>query len=71
MKTLTFAFDVQLNDDEDYIIEGTVVQVADVWKQYEDSTAVIITEGYSYNGDPIQFVPFVDHFMNRSFVELR
>jgi hypothetical protein len=71
MKTLTFAFDVQLNDDEDYIKEGTKVQIADTSRQHEGFAAVVITEGFSYHGEPIEFVPFVDHFMNESFVELR
>lgn len=72
MKQLTFAFDCQLNDDEDYIKEGTVVQVAtDVIRQHEGFMAVTITEGYSYNGDPIQFVPFTDYFTHKSFKELQ
>jgi hypothetical protein len=71
MKTLTFAFDCELNSDMDYIKTGTKVKVVDTWKQYDGFAAVVITEGYSYNDEPIQFIPFVDHFKNESFVELR
>lgn len=71
MKTLTFAFDCQLNDNEDYIKEGTIVQVADVWRQHEGFTPVIITEGYSYIDKPIVVEKEIIYFMNESFVELR
>jgi hypothetical protein len=71
MKELTFAFDCQLNDEEDFIKAGTKVKVIDDGKQYEGYAAVVITDGYSYHGEPIQFIPFVDHFLKGSFVELR
>jgi hypothetical protein len=67
---LTFAFDCQLNE-EDYIKAGTKVKVSETGKQYEGYAAVVITDGYSYHGEPIQFIPFVDHFLKESFVELR
>lgn len=70
MKTLTFALDCQLND-EDYIKEGTVVQVAEDAKQYEGFAAVVITDGWSYDDKPVKFIPFTDHFSKASFVELR
>jgi hypothetical protein len=68
---LTFAFDCQLNDEEDYIKAGTKVKVSETGKQYEGYAAVVITDGYSYHGEPIQFIPFVDYFLKESFVELR
>jgi hypothetical protein len=71
MKELTFAFDCQLNDDEDYMKEGQKVTVVTTGKQYEGFVKVRITDAYSYDGKPIQFVPFTDHFSTASFVELR
>jgi hypothetical protein len=29
-----------------------------------------ITEGYSYNGSPKQFTPYVEFFMNEAFEEV-
>ena len=72
MKTLTFAFDVQLHDNEDWIKEGTVVSVSDTWRQHEGFTPVIITEGFSYSGKHITIQPAEEvFFMNECFVELR
>jgi hypothetical protein len=57
MKSLTFAFDVELNDDE-YIPSGTVVKVAQSSKTYKGYQAIL------YNG-------YVEHFANASFKEFR
>jgi DNA/RNA endonuclease YhcR with UshA esterase domain len=70
MKTLTIAFDVQLNDNEDYLQEGTILEVADVWKQYEGSTPVIVKEALNYKGKPVK-VSEIAYFMNCTFKELR
>jgi hypothetical protein len=73
MKTLTFAFDCQL-DNEDWIKEGTVVMVSDneyYVKRFRDSTPVIITEAYTYEGEKISIPDTVEWFDNNSFVELR
>jgi hypothetical protein len=51
--------------------EGQKVTVVTTGKQYEGFVKVRITDAYSYDGKPIQFVPFTDHFSTASFVELR
>jgi hypothetical protein len=71
MKELTFAFDCELNTDQDYIKAGTKVEVIEVGKQYVGFVKVRITDGFSYDDKPIQFIPFTDHFSIASFVELR
>jgi hypothetical protein len=71
MTELTFAFSCQLNDEEDYIPAGSVVKFDEKARVHEGFIAVIITEGLSYNDEPVQFVPFTDHFLKDSFVELR
>jgi hypothetical protein len=71
MKEVTFAFDCELNSDSDYMKEGQKVTVVTTGKQYEGFVKVRITDAYSYDGKPIQFVPFTDHFSTASFVELR
>lgn len=74
MKTLTFAFDCQLNDNEDWIKGGTVVNVSDnpfYLKRHKDATPVIITEVYNYEGEKIEIVPTVEWFINSSFEELK
>jgi hypothetical protein len=74
MKTLTFAFDTQLDDAEIWIKEGIVVQVSDneyYVKRFRDSTPVIITEAYTYEGEKIIIPATVEWFNNSSFVELR
>jgi hypothetical protein len=69
---VTFAFDCELNSDyQDYIKAGTKVQVVETGKQYEGFTKVLITNGWSYDGEPITFDPFTDHFSHESFEELR
>jgi hypothetical protein len=57
MKSLTFAFDVEINDTQ-YIPEGTKVEVYPTSFPKEDSTKII------YNNEIIEF-------MNVSFKELR
>jgi hypothetical protein len=74
MKTLTFAFDVQLDQDENYIEEGTVVKVSDSpfhLNRWEDSVPVIITEAFSYEGKKFSIPATVEWFMKSSFAELR
>lgn len=70
MNTLTFAFDCQLNDLEDYVAEGTVVEVVDTWRKSEGFTPVLITKCFTYEGMPMD-IKQVEYFMNESFVELR
>lgn len=55
-KTLTFAFDVELDNDE-YIPEGTKVKVYDGLHR-QDSTKII------YNG-------MLEEYMNGSFIEYK
>jgi hypothetical protein len=56
MKTLTFAFDVEIDLDT-YIPEGTIVSVCDCHQK--DDATYIMYEGVSYA------------YLNYSFVELR
>lgn len=70
MKTLTFAFDVQLNNHEQYIPKGTVVEIADT-KQHEGLFPVIITEVKSLIDHKIVKIdPTVEYFFNFNFKEL-
>jgi hypothetical protein len=71
MTEVTFAFDCQLNNDEDFMKQGQKVTVVTTGKQYDGFIKVRITDAYSYNDEPIQFVPFSDHFLKESFIELR
>jgi hypothetical protein len=70
MKTLTFAFDVQLNDKEDWIMEGTKVEVAEASRLHEGFTPVIITEACRYDGKIFK-TTVIEYFLNESFVEFR
>jgi hypothetical protein len=69
MKEVTFKFDCELNCDSDYIKAGTVVKVVETGKQYEGFVKVLITDGFTYDDKPIQFVPFTDHFSAVSFLD--
>lgn len=74
MKTLTFAFDVQFNDKEDWIPEGTKVNVSENefhLSRWKDAAPVIIKEILSYKGKRIEIDPTVEWFSNNTFVELR
>jgi hypothetical protein len=74
MKKLTFAFDVQLNDQEDFIAAGTQVEVSDnplYLNRHNDFTPVIITSAYNYNGKTIKINQITEWFSNNSFIELR
>lgn len=70
---LTFKFDVTLDSNtESWIREGTVVEVSDnpfYVNRFEDSTPVIITEAYTYEGQKITFPATVEWFMNTCFIE--
>lgn len=71
---LTFAFSVQLNDNEDFIKEGTVLKVSNnpyYLKRFEDATPVIITEAYTHNGEKITGMHYTEWFSNETFVELK
>ena len=71
---VTFALDVQLNDDEDWIASGTKVKVSDSkfhLIRYEDAIPVIITEAFDIDEDKVEFTPYVEWFMKNSFVETR
>jgi mRNA-degrading endonuclease HigB of HigAB toxin-antitoxin module len=73
MNTLTFKFDCQLNDNEDWIKEGTKVQVSSNQfhvNRFKDSTPVIITEALDIDGNKVKLIPYVEWFMNSCFVEL-
>jgi hypothetical protein len=71
MTKLTFAFDCQLNDEEDYIKEGTIVEVYPHLKNGEEFTAVIIDKAWSYEGEELNPYPTYEIFMNTAFKELR
>jgi hypothetical protein len=62
-----FKCDCELNQEEDWIKAGTSVEIANHWKQVDGMTPVIITKGYSFNGNPKQFTPYVEFFMNEAF----
>lgn len=67
---LTFAFDVQLNDNEDYIKAGTKVRIYDHPIKKSDCTPVIIDKAWTYEGK--EFTPdciTYEWFMNSSFIE--
>lgn len=67
---LTFALDVQLNDNEDWIAEGTVVEIYNTPRDSKGFTPVIITHGYTHSGEPITLDPYYEFFSNSSFKEL-
>lgn len=72
MKTLTFAFDVQVN--EDWITQGTQVEVSEddfQLNKYSNYTPVIIKEYHNLDGEVVKVTPYVEWFSNRTFVELR
>lgn len=68
---LTFAFDCQVDDYENYVKAGQVVKVSDTWRKHEGFTPVIITDGYTFTDQPITFDPMEIFFMSECFVELR
>lgn len=74
MKTLTFAFDVQLNDSEDWIAKDTEVQISEneiYLNRHSGYTPVIIKDAYDFDGNKMKISPYVEWFSNGSFVELR
>lgn len=73
-KYVTFALDVQLNDNEDWIPKGTKVRVSDNeyhLNRHEGFIPVIITEAMDYDGDRVEFDPYVEWFNEKSFVEFK
>lgn len=71
MKVLTLAFSVQLNDEEDYLPKGMMLQVDESYPiNYDGFVAVKVTNGLSQTHEPVTFVPFTDHFRRECFVEL-
>lgn len=71
MRSLTFAFDVQLNDEEDWIAEGTVVTEAETSRKIEGFTPVLVTQAFDYQNRPIDVDPYFEYFLSGSFKELR
>lgn len=71
MKELTFAFDCQLNNQEDYVKEGTKVKVYDHPLKKPDFTAVIIEKAINCQGNTINLMPNHEWFVNAAFIELR
>ncbi|MED4885414.1 hypothetical protein [Bacillus smithii] len=71
MKTLTFAFDVQLNGQDQYIPKGTVVKISNTHKQNEGFVPVVITEVKSLIDNKIVKIdPTVEYFFSFNFKEL-
>jgi hypothetical protein len=71
MDKLTFAFDCQLNDQEDFIKEGTTVKVYDHPLKKEGFTAVVISSAFNYKEEEITFPSNYEWFSNAAFKELR
>ena len=74
MNKLTFAFDVQLDEQENYIASCTQVEISNNpfhLNRYTDSTPVIINKAYNHKGNQIKINPTIEWFLNSSFVELR
>lgn len=70
VKTLTFAYDCQLTDNEDYVKAGTVVELSNFSGKHKGFVGVRVTEAYDYKDDPIE-VDDVCWFSTGSFKELR
>jgi hypothetical protein len=68
MKELTFAFDCQLNDQEDYVKEGTKVKVYDHPLKKPGFTAVIIKKAINCQGNTINLMPKYEWFVNVAFM---
>jgi hypothetical protein len=71
MKELTFAFDCQLNDQEDYIKEGTKVKIYDHPLKKPGFTPVIIESAHTYKEKAIKVPSKHEWFANTAFIELR
>jgi hypothetical protein len=69
MQEVTFAFDVQLNDNEDWIKEGTKVSIYDHPLKKTDAVPVIITKYWNFEGKELEQSPNYEWFMVRSFKE--
>jgi hypothetical protein len=69
MIKLTFAFDCQINDAEDYVKEGTEVKIFDktIIKR-DDCTPVVIKQAYDISGDKKDIYDII-WFMNSAFKE--
>lgn len=70
MKTLTFGTDVQLDDNGNWIAEGTQVTVSNnefYLNRHKGFTPVIVTQALDYKGRKISIEPTVEWFSNRSF----
>jgi hypothetical protein len=70
MIKLTFAFDCQLNDNEDYVKEGQEVELYPYPIHKEGFTPVRIKKAFSFEGDPIK-TNEVHWFTSSSFKEYR
>jgi hypothetical protein len=70
MMMLTFKMDCQLNDNEDWIAEGTKVEIDNrLHNTKNDCTWVKITKAFSFEGQELQLNE--SHlFLNISFTEL-
>ena len=69
MERVTFKLDVQLNDNGDFIPEGTVVNVSKRVHQRNGFVGVVITKAISYEGNPIVYTPHVSWFSESVFKE--
>jgi hypothetical protein len=70
MMMLTFAFDCQLNNNEDYIKEGTKVRVYNHPLKKQGFTAVVIEAAFNHKGKEITFPSTYEWFSNAAFKEL-
>jgi translation elongation factor P/translation initiation factor 5A len=68
-KELTFSCDSQLNDQEDYIKEGTKVKVYSHPLKKNGAVAVIIEKAFSHEGKELNLIPHYEWFLNVSFTE--
>lgn len=71
-KFLTFGFDCEYEDQSgNYIPEGTQAEVANVYKQIEGFTPVIVNSVIDWStNEEIQIPTDVCYYMNSSFKEL-
>ncbi len=70
MSKLTFAFDCQLNENEEWIEEGTTVKTYNHPLKKEGYQCVMIEWAYTWEGTAFNHNQY-EWFMNEAFKELR
>lgn len=73
MEKVTFMFDVQLNDNEDWMAKGTVVSVSDneyYLNKHAGYIPVIVDSAYNFEENKIKLDPSVEWFTVGTFKQL-